>query len=354
MSALRVELGGPGEMVGGRLVAGDRPPREQRRAARGRRPAPAPCPACCGGSGASYGRCVAACRRGRAAPTSRCPRSSAVIGVAGQPLAGMPRLRPPRRLSEMEQVPAHRLLHPHGVPDGVLEGHVGPIPEAIEALPLRQSGEPGAGDPVEALAPCQQIPASAAWVWYVAYPGCEWDVGFGVDVEHELRRVRVGADRPRDGCSARPRRGRRRFRASSALDRLVPEHQPIAHGSTTRGSRTRRPSRRAMRGSSTAPPDPLRPALARLTTVTGAPPAPADPTSPRRRRPAHGGVRTTRASYCVCGRACPRASPQVRVRTPLRMSSTRRYSGVRAVGMNSGSSSTYNSMMLASGTLTIV
>ena len=80
------------------------------------------------------------------------PEVVAVVGVAGQALGRDPRpFGAPRRLGEVEQVPAHRLLHADRVPHGVLERDVGPIPEAVEAASLRRHErlEPGADHPVE-------------------------------------------------------------------------------------------------------------------------------------------------------------------------------------------------------------
>ena len=113
-----------------------------------------------------------------------------------------------------------------------------------------------------------------------------------------------------------------------------------------------------MRGSFTAPPapEPSRPAFDRFTT---------------RERSTTGAGRSIVTSYDMatmwrCSSDTSRvlrtrtclpdgvAHNRSRVRIPLRMSRTRRYSGMRAVGTNSGSSSTYSSMIVASGTLTIV
>ena len=124
------------------------------------------------------------------------PEVVAVVGVAGQALGRDPRpLGAPRRLGEVEQVPAHRLLHAHRVPIGVLERHVGPVPEAIEAAPLRrdQRLEPGADDPVEgAPAALDELGGGDAARGLVGGVLDQPDghVGLGVDGEHELRRVR--------------------------------------------------------------------------------------------------------------------------------------------------------------------
>ena len=156
------------------------------------------------------------------------------------------------------------------------------------------------------------------------------DVRFGVDVEHELRRVRVGANRHVmgarhvqdvvDGDSER----------HPALDRLVPEHQPIAHPihhPWLEDAATEPPS--DARVVHRATPSRLRPAFARLTT---------------RDRSTTGAGRSNVTSYETAStwrcsndtslvlriRAClPEgvAHTRSRVRTPLRMSSTRRYSG---------------------------
>lgn len=80
------------------------------------------------------------------------PEVVPVVGPAGQPLgrdAGP--LGPPAGLAELEQVPAHGLLHAHGhrARSAVLDDDVGPVPEPVQVLPLggAQRVEPVAPDP---------------------------------------------------------------------------------------------------------------------------------------------------------------------------------------------------------------
>ena len=84
-----------------------------------------------------------------------------VVRVAGQSLGrDTDALGPPRRLGKVKQVPTHRLLHPQRISNRVLEGDVGPVPEAIQTAPLRggQSLESFTRHPVErALTPGDQV-----------------------------------------------------------------------------------------------------------------------------------------------------------------------------------------------------
>ncbi len=80
------------------------------------------------------------------------PEVVPVVGVAGQALgrdAGT--LGTPCCLSEVEDVPADRLLNSDRMPDGVLYGHVGTIPEPVQTAPLGgyQRFEAGRGDAPE-------------------------------------------------------------------------------------------------------------------------------------------------------------------------------------------------------------
>ena len=150
---VEVELGGAGEVIGRRLVAADRAPREQG----------TPQIQLAGATPRLVQHAVAEpkqvagdARLGvgeeRQHPRLGVPEVVAVVGVAGQALGRDSRsFGAPRRLGEVEQVPAHRLLHADRVPFSVLERHVCPLPESIEVAPLSRHErlEPGADHTVE-------------------------------------------------------------------------------------------------------------------------------------------------------------------------------------------------------------
>ena len=168
MLCVDVELGGSGLVVRRCLVAVDRAPREQRTAQ-----------VELGGAGSRLGQ--------RAVPEAQQVPGDSRLGVGEErqdPRLGVPEVVPvigvaretlrrdagafcsPCRLGQMEEVPANRLLHADGMADGVLDRHVGSIPEAIEMAPLgvHERLEAGGDDTVEcgSAPPCQLLHGCAA------------------------------------------------------------------------------------------------------------------------------------------------------------------------------------------------
>ena len=196
--SVEVELGGAGQVVRRRLIARDRPPRKERSPQ-----VHVACPlACLGQHAVAEPKQVPGDPRlgvgeERQHPRLGVPEVMAVVGVAGEALGRDPRpFGTPGCLGEMEQVPPHRLLHAHWMPDRVLEGHVGPIPEAIQAGPLggQQLVKTCAGHPTESP------PAAGSELGgghgarrlvrgELRHP--DRNVRFCVDGHNELRRVRI-------------------------------------------------------------------------------------------------------------------------------------------------------------------
>ena len=134
---VEVVLGGAGLIERRRLVAVDRPPREQRPAKVEER-----------GALARLGQHAVAepqdvpgdpglgVREERQHVRLGVPEVVAVVGGPGEPLGGdAGALDAPRRLAHLEQVPAHRLLHSDGVVP-IDDDHVGRVPEPVEVGPL--------------------------------------------------------------------------------------------------------------------------------------------------------------------------------------------------------------------------